>query len=634
MQIDRLTKDLVRPLTRRQLRYMTHEGIGLDFVRGIYYTKGQNKRVKLGPLDSVFTFLRGTIALARDADGYLNPAPDQLLWNTHDLTGLGWGGSGYNIGLVGDIAPDGTATAYRVSETTPVAAHFLSQSSTVVAGMTYTASVYVKYAGQRYFILGFGKSGAPFNRGWSLCDLSLGTISNFDINSPTRVTNRRIDPVGDGWFRVSHTVLMDHTSTDGFLEFRFSNTGGTYAGDPNASLLFWGPQLQNGNKLTPYIRNTSAASKYDQPRIQHSVTGQRLGYLSENSRTNQFLWSQSADNAAWSLSLTTVSANVINAPDNTITGDKIIETAALGEHRGHRQFPSVGAGTMVNMSVFAKAGERTQIALRVLDNAIPSDGAFCAYNLSTGAIVAGQPSTIGTATLVSARMFPYADGWYRCDLTVKANATVTTYVTDTFLYNDVGATNYTGDGISGAYFWGAQFEVGQKATSYIPTTSTGVGRNADTLFRTAVGDEYNTTEGTVVAIGYAPDGIEASNGQNVWAISDNTSNNRIGLLQAIVGVTARGLVTVGAANQCLLDATFTSSARFKSAFTWKQDSFAHSFNGAAALTDNSGTIPGFPPIDRIEVGCFGGGNNLNGIIESVDFYPYQMQTNDLVKAST
>lgn len=629
--LDKLTQDLTKNLTKRQLRYMTHEGISLDFIRGVYYRKGTNGRVTLGPLSQIATHTRASMGTFRDFDGYITQAPNNLLWNTHDMSALGWGGSGYNISSVGDIAPDGTPTAYRVAETTPVAAHFLSQSATVLAGQTYTASVYVKYAGQRYFILGFGKSGSPFNRGWSLCDLSLGTISNFDINSPTRVYNRRIEDVGNGWFRVSHTVLMDHTSTDGFLEFRFSNTGGTYAGNPNAQLLFWGPQLQIGTKLAPYIPSTSAASKYDQPRFEHDASGNRLGYLNEINRNNQFLWSQEAGGAAWSLSLTTVSANVINAPDNTITGDKVTETAALGEHRAHRQFPSVGAGTMVNMSVFAKAGERTRIALRILDNAIPTDGAFCAYDLSTGTIVAGQPTTIGSGTLVSARMTAYAEGWYRCDLTVKANATVTTYVTDTFLYNGAGSTNYTGDGVSGAYFWGAQFEVGQKPTSYIPTTNTSGGRNVDTLVISPLGNEYNAAAGTIVVDAYAPAGVEQSNGQNFYSLSDNTSNNRMSLLQPITGTLARIAVTAGGVTQALLDASFTSGARFKNAFAWSANDFAVSHNGAAVLTDVSGSIP---TVDRFEIGTLGTNNNMNAVMRSIDYYPKRLSNDELVRLAT
>lgn len=630
MMLDKLTRDLTKNLTRRQLRYLTHEGVGLDFKRGIYYTKGSNRRVRLGRLTDIAAFNRATMGTFRDFDGYISQAPNNLLWNTHDMTALGWGGSGYTISAVGDIAPDGTPTAYRVAETTPVSAHFLSQSATVLAGQTYTASVYVKYAGQRYFIFGFGKSGAPFNRAWSLCDLSLGTISNFDINSPTRVYNRRIDDVGNGWFRVSHTVLMDHTSTDGFLEFRFSNGGGTYAGDPNAQLLFWGPQLQIGTRLAPYIPSTSAASKYDQPRFEHDASGNRLGFLSEISRNNQFLWSQEAGNAAWSLSLTTVTSNVINAPDNTITGDKVTETAALGEHRAHRQFPSVGAGTMVNMSVFAKAGERTKIMLRILDNASPGDGSACVYDLSLGTISAG-PSTLGAATLVSARITPYADGWYRCDLTVKANATVITYVTDTFVCDAAGSGNYTGDGTSGLYVWGAQFEVGQKPTSYIPTTSTSGGRNADTLVITPLGNEYNAVSGSIVVVGYAPAGVEQSNGQNFYSLSDNTSNNRISLLQPITGTLARFAVTAAAATQALLDATFTSSARFKHAAAWTTNDVAVSFNGAAVLTDNSYTTP---TIDRFEIGTLGGGNNMNAIIESIDYYSKRLSNEELVRQST
>jgi hypothetical protein len=43
--------------------------------------------------------------------------------------------------------------------------------------------------------------------------------------------------------------------------------------------------------------------------------------------------------------------------------------------------------------------------------------------------------------------------------------------------------NYVGNGISGLFVWGTQFELGAYATSYIPTTSASVTRNADQISR-------------------------------------------------------------------------------------------------------------------------------------------------------
>jgi hypothetical protein len=62
--------------------------------------------------------------------------------------------------------------------------------------------------------------------------------------------------------------------------------------------------------------------------------------------------------------------------------------------------------------------------------------------------------------------------------------------------NPVGTISFTGDGTSGLFLWGAQLEAGAYATSYIPTTTTSVTRNADTF---NVSDIY--TSGKITSAG-------------------------------------------------------------------------------------------------------------------------------------
>src|SRR5690606_30327183 len=89
-----------------------------------------------------------------------------------------------------------------------------------------------------------------------------------------------------------------------------------------------------------------------------------------------------------------------------------------------------------------------------------------------------------------------ADGWYRCTVVGKvpqANPYVNAYMVGAATGNTVNST--TGDPSWAAangktlHLWGAQFETGQAASSYIATTSSTATRAADAASLTlAAGD--------------------------------------------------------------------------------------------------------------------------------------------------
>ena len=82
------------------------------------------------------------------------------------------------------------------------------------------------------------------------------------------------------------------------------------------------------------------------------------------------------------------------------------------------------------------------------------------------------------------------DGWYRCSTSVALNQTASSSV----IYIDT-----PGDGTSGIYVWGAQYEQGAHATSYIPTSGSTVTRADDfaVIKGTNFTDFYNQSEGTL-----------------------------------------------------------------------------------------------------------------------------------------
>jgi hypothetical protein len=92
-----------------------------------------------------------------------------------------------------------------------------------------------------------------------------------------------------------------------------------------------------------------------------------------------------------------------------------------------------------------------------------------------------------------ARITALADDWYRVETSYRISATSITW--EVLLVNNADATTYTGDGSSGILLRMLQVEPGPDRTSYIPTTTVAVTRNADVL-------EYDA----LISEGYLEDG--------------------------------------------------------------------------------------------------------------------------------
>jgi hypothetical protein len=176
----------------------------------------------------------------------------------------------------------------------------------------------------------------------------------------------------------------------------------------------------------------------------------RVTYAPNNLAT----YSQEPSNAAWNKTRASITADVMTAPDGTLTGDKLVEdTSATNTHRTSVAAISMTAGASYTWSIFLKAGERTSAVVAMhsssAGNAFTTNPLFF-VDLLTGAITGVSASvTASSAVLVT-------DGWWR--VSVSATATLTTTNTPT-VFTAVGGTNaYTGDGVSGLFIWGAQFE--------------------------------------------------------------------------------------------------------------------------------------------------------------------------------
>jgi hypothetical protein len=163
---------------------------------------------------------------------------------------------------------------------------------------------------------------------------------------------------------------------------------------------------------------------------------------------NLLVYSEQLQQANWGLSNATVTANAIISPNGTTTADKIVENATNNYHY-ISQSKFVTAGVLYTISAYAKAGERNWFSLQV-----GGDNYVVNFNLTTGVIGITSGTYANSITNVG-------NGWYRCSLTLVGTAITNGVLL--MLRNGDNTSPYLGDGTSGAYAWGIQFEIGAVA---------------------------------------------------------------------------------------------------------------------------------------------------------------------------
>jgi hypothetical protein len=317
-----------------------------------------------------------------------------------------------------------------------------------------------------------------------------------------------------------------------------------------------------------------------------------------------------------------VSADSAVAPDGTTSAESFIEDSSVTTTHLVRQDIAVTSGTTYTATFFAKANQRTQVAIQFgSENACFNfeAGIFTLSGAGTAATLSGSP------TAVTIQALP--NGWYRCRVSATAAATNTAGLR--IFLADGGTTSYTGNGTSGLYIWGAQFEAGAFPSSYIPTAGSSVARTADTCIRT-LSTEFSATAGTVVVAGRASGGQDAADDQFVYVFDDDTLSERVRYVRLISSNAQRFQVSDGGASQVALSENITNNTAYKAAMAWAANDFALSQDGLTVQTDVAGTLP---TVTRLRFGYNASGvSQMNGHIRRFDYYPTRLPNGFLTTA--
>lgn len=334
------------------------------------------------------------------------------------------------------------------------------------------------------------------------------------------------------------------------------------------------------------------------------------GLLVEEARTNLLLQSQTFDNASWTKTSATVTADQTAAPDGTTTADKLVVNNAVSFGRA-QQVVTLSAATAYRLSIFAKAGEWSRVAFRVAEDAAQ----FVFFNISTGAVETAQ------AAWTTPTIEALGNGWYRCSATYT---TVGTSYTIRIAPSNADGSFSTGDGTSGIFIWGAQLEAASTASSYIASTTASVTRAAD-LITIAQG----MTAPFSAVTEFQPNIVGTD--QRIFAVSDGTSDNW--LLMWLNSGTPTASVRAGGSAQASIGigSAVTAGAVVKLAARCATNDVQAARDGTLGSPDTVATAP--TGLTTLSIGAASSAGYANGYVRRAIVYPRTLSDNELQTAT-
>jgi hypothetical protein len=507
---------------------------------------------------------RATTATRVNSAGLVELVPYNLLQYSEQFNNGYWGTYQATIAANNITAPDGTLTADRMTQSGAGGAtvYVLPFNYT---NSVYTASCYFKAGTANEVLIELNVTGGNCTIYYNL---STQVISGFGT-----YTSANIESVGNGWYRCS--VVSALVNGSGYIALgKIGNVGET--------IYLWGAQMVEGSAVKPYQKTET---RLNIPRLDYS-NGTCPSLLVEPQRTNLLTYSSSFDSSDWSKSSGTITANSTTAPDGTATADTFTGNGALSNHDFFEGFTG-GANTTASIYVKKNTAQYVYISLNYQSSGVNwATGVYDLDNLTTATFQSGGV-TNQVATITDE-----GNGWRRITLSV---ATANTTLFCMFGLSDsmsptLGSRGRVENTSSQSFYaWGSQLEAGSYATSYIPTTSASVTRNADVISKTGISSLIGQTEGTLFFDVYAQ--LNTADEQDL-SISDGTGNNRA-IIRLTSSGTIRGIGVFGGNLEFNIGGSaYTTGTRYKIALAYKNNDVALYVNGTSQGTSSSTTISG------------------------------------------
>ena len=532
---------------------------------------------------------RASSATYVDSEGLIKTATTNYLLYSEEFDQSPWIATGmlaFGSGSTADAitAPDGTITADLLTENLSTGVHEIRQISSYQSGVTYTWSIFFKAASGTRNLQIILSTGAFLGNPYVNVNPTTGEVINSsDINAS-------VQPYPNGWYRASFSATADASSADQFYLRLMDGTSFSYTGDGTSGIYIWGAQLEQSSTVGEYIPTTStinSAARFDHD----PTTGESLGLLVEESRTNLLPSSEDVDYAGYQRAAITTSLDVatVTAPDGTTTADEIAPTATTEEHFiGYTTPANVTAGTAYTFSAYVKPNGTDSVRIRF---------AFAGFNNQNGSHVFSTNTT--TSGNCDFKITPVANGWYRIQGTVVADSTA---IGQPRIYPNEN-NSWLGVPSEALYVWGAQLEEGSFPTSYIPTTDATVTRAADvaSISGSNFSSWYRQDEGTML-VSRLSHQMPLANFKLLYDFSDGTAANERHLaLHANTNkiyaatVTGGSVTTTSAISTPILAGSTASAAQ-----AWNATTFIASTQG---INSNEPSVSGPQVINQLRIGA-------------------------------
>ena len=305
--------------------------------------------------------------------------------------------------------------------------------------------------------------------GWSYGN---GVVSSDGSQSGDSDCTQNLSTPAGKTYKVTYTISQ-YSAGGVFIRLASGNVTTTQTSAGTFSEILNGAdgtqvKIRANSTFVGTISNISVVEVIgDKPRLDYNPTNPTCPHLLlEPQSTNLVTFSE--DFSGYTTNNSSILSNVISSPDGSLSASKLIENTATAEHTIQKQV-SVTSGNAYSISVFVKKDEISSVQFGFTGSnfASPTRSIF---DIENGIITTNVSNT--------ASIQNYGNGWYKLKVTNTTNATGTAMLILQTIKS--GQANYTGDGVSGFYMWGLQWEQQTYCTSYIPTagsTETRVGES-------------------------------------------------------------------------------------------------------------------------------------------------------------